>query len=99
VCALEPGRKHGPPLHKIIPLFEIPWGLVLEKNWSSRAKFALESNLNYNQRSNASGFNVMVEFDYLLSYYLSARVVSFYSDAVVQGQASHQARSPLETIS
>jgi tetratricopeptide (TPR) repeat protein len=75
------------------------WGVVLEKNWGGRAKLALESNLNYNQRSNAPGFNAMVEFDYLLTYHLSARVVGFYSNALVQGSASHQMRSALTTLS
>jgi hypothetical protein len=75
------------------------WGIVLEKNWGRRAKFALESNLNYNQRSNAPGFNSLVEFDYLLSYRLSVRAVGFYSNGVTLGSASHQVRSALGTLS
>ena len=75
------------------------WGVVLEKNWSRRFKLALESNLNYNQRSNTPGFNSLVEFDYLLTYHLSARVVGFYSNALTQGSASYQVRSALATLS
>ena len=56
------------------------WGFVLEKNWGSRAKLALETNLTYNQLSNYPGFNSLVEFDYLLTYHLSARIVGFYSN-------------------
>ena len=75
------------------------WGLVLEKNWGSRAKLVLESNLNYNQMSNSPGFNSLLEFDYLLTYHLSARIVGFYSNAVTQGSASYQVRSALATLS
>lgn len=75
------------------------WGVVLEKNWGSRAKLALESNLTYNQRSNTPGCNTLVEFDYLLTHHVSLRVVGFYSNAVVQGSTSHQARSALATLS
>jgi tetratricopeptide (TPR) repeat protein len=75
------------------------WGFVLEKNWGARAKLVLESNLNYNQLSNSPGFNSLVEFDYLLTYHLSARIVGFYSNAVTLGSASYQIRSALATLS
>ncbi len=75
------------------------WGFVLEKNWGSRVKLALETNLNYNQMSNSPGFNSLVEFDYLLTYHVSARLVGFYSNAVTQGSASYQVRSALATLS
>ena len=50
------------------------WGFVLEKNWGSRFKLALETNLNYNQISNSPGFNSLVEIDYLLTHHVSARI-------------------------
>ncbi len=75
------------------------WGVVLEKNWGSRAKLVMESNLNYNQMSNSPGINCLLEFDYLLTYHLSARIVGFYSNAVTQGSASYQVRSALATLS
>lgn len=75
------------------------WGVVLEKNWGRRAKVAVETNLNYNQRSNMPGFNSLVEFDYLLNYHLSVRVVGFYANSVTQGSASYQVRSALATMS
>jgi tetratricopeptide (TPR) repeat protein len=75
------------------------WGFVLEKNWGSRFKFALETNLNYNQTSNSPGFNSLVEIDYLLTHQVSARIVGFYANAATQGSASHQVRSALATLS
>jgi tetratricopeptide (TPR) repeat protein len=75
------------------------WGFVLEKNWGSRFKLALETNLNYNQMSNSPGFNSLVEIDYLLTHHVSARLVGFYANAVTQGSASYQVRSALATLS
>jgi tetratricopeptide (TPR) repeat protein len=57
------------------------WGVVLEKNWGSRAKLVLESNfICSQQKSNpyAKGVNGLVEMDYLLTYHLSLRAVGFY---------------------
>lgn len=75
------------------------WGLVLEKNFGRRAKLALESNLTYNQLSNSPGFNSLAEFDWLLTYHVSARLVGFYSNGMTLGSASHQVRSALATLS
>lgn len=75
------------------------WGVVLEKNWGDRVKFVLESNLTYNQRSNAPGFNSLVELAYLLTHHVSLRLVGFYSNALIEGFRSHQVRSALATVS
>ncbi len=75
------------------------WGVVLEKNWAKRFKVALESNLGYNQMSNAPSFTSLVELDYLLTYHVSLRAVGLYSNAVTRGSASYQVRSALATLS
>lgn len=69
------------------------WGVVLEKNWSDRAKLALESNVTYNQVGNGPGVNVLVELNYLLTYHLSLRAVGYYANSMFQGGISYQVRS------
>jgi Tetratricopeptide repeat len=72
------------------------WGMVLEKNWGSRAKLALESNFNYSQQGDNPGVktvNVLVEMNYLLTYHLSLRAVGFYSHSMLPGSTSYQVRN------
>ena len=69
------------------------WGVVLEYNWGGRAKFAVESNVTYNQVGNGPGENVMVELNYLLTPHLSMRAVGFYANSMLRGGVSYQARS------
>jgi tetratricopeptide (TPR) repeat protein len=72
------------------------WGMVLEKNWGSRAKLAMESNFNYSHRGDNPGVktvNVLAEVNYLLTYHLSLRAVGFYSHSVSPGPTSYQMRS------
>lgn len=72
------------------------WGMVLEKNWGSRAKLAVESNFNYSHRGDNPGVktvNVLVEMNYLLTYHLSLRTVGFYSHSVLPGGTSYQVRN------
>jgi hypothetical protein len=70
--------------------------MVLEKNWGSRAKLALEGNLNYSHQIGnpwIKTVNVLAEMTHLLTYHLSLRVVGFYSHSVLPGGTSYQARS------
>ena len=67
------------------------WGVVLEYNWGDRAKFAVESNVTYNQVGNGPGENVMVELNYLLTPHLSMRAVGFYANSMLRGGVSYQA--------
>jgi len=72
------------------------WGVVLEKNWGSRAKLVLESNFIYNrQQSNpwVKGVNVLAEMNYLVTYHLSLRAVGFYSHSMGPGPTSYQVRN------
>jgi tetratricopeptide (TPR) repeat protein len=69
------------------------WGVVLEKNWTDRAKLAIESNVTYNQVGNGPGVNVLVELNYLLTYHLSLRAVGYYANSMLQGGTSYQVRS------
>jgi tetratricopeptide (TPR) repeat protein len=69
------------------------WGVVLEYNWDERAKFAVESNVTYNQVGHGPGENVLVEVNYLLTSHLSMRAVGFYANSMLRGGVSYQARS------
>jgi tetratricopeptide (TPR) repeat protein len=72
------------------------WGIVLEKNWGSRAKLAVESDFNYSHQAGSSWVktvNVLVEMNYLLTYHLSLRAVGFYSHSVLPDSTSYQVRS------
>jgi hypothetical protein len=40
-----------------------------------------------------------VELDYLITYHVSLRVIGFYSNALIEGDLSHQVRSALATLS
>ena len=70
--------------------------MVLEKNWGSRAKLALESNFNYSQQGGnpaVKTVNALAEMNYLLTCHLSLRAVGFYSPSILPGGTSYPARS------
>ncbi len=69
------------------------WGVVLEYNWGDRAKFVIESNVTYNQVGNGPGENVLAELNYLLTSHWSLRATGFYSNSMLPGRVSYQARS------
>ncbi|MFZ5448192.1 MAG: tetratricopeptide repeat protein [Thermodesulfobacteriota bacterium] len=87
----QPGA--GPPYADFHSLKYHAWGVVLEYNWSDRAKFIVESNVTYNQVGNGPGENVLVELNYLLTSHLSMRAVGFYANSMLRGGVSYQARS------
>jgi hypothetical protein len=79
----------APPYVDFHALTYQSWGAVLEENWGSRAKLALESNFICQRQENnpwVKGVNALAEISYLLSYHLSLRAVDFI--ITVRGEAT-----------
>jgi hypothetical protein len=68
-------------------------GVVLEKNFSDRLKFSLQSDIQMTPGAPSPGFLAVAEMDVLLTKHLSFRTVAFYNHSVNSDKTSYQVRS------